>query len=69
MTATPDVLDLLGADRSGVAITDGLRVVTYAELAPAVRRRAAALAGHGVTPGDRVVVSVVNSVAAVELYL
>lgn len=70
MTSTPDLLDLLEtADRSGVAIHDDSRAVTYAELAPAVRCRAAALAGHGLAAGDRVVVVVANSAAAVEIYL
>jgi malonyl-CoA/methylmalonyl-CoA synthetase len=70
MTSTPDLLDLLEtADRSGVAVRDDSRAVDYAELAPTVRCRAAALAGHGLAAGDRLVVEVANSAAAVELYL
>lgn len=66
----PDVLVLLGsAHRSGTAVRDAARSVSYAELPTLIRRRAAALAGRGVAAGDRVVVVVPNSAAAVELYL
>jgi len=66
----PDVLELLGAPgRSGTAVRDATRSVSYAELPLLVRRRAAVLARHGVTAGDRVAVIVPNSAAAVELYL
>ncbi len=70
MPAAPDVLGLIeSSNRSGTALRDATRSVSYAELAPLVRRRAAALARHGVAAGDRVVVIVPNSAAALELYL
>lgn len=66
----PDVLGLLESpNRSGTALHDAARSVSYAELPLLVRRRAAALARRGVTSGDRVVVIAPNSVASVELYL
>ena len=66
----PDVLELLESSNwSGTALRAEARSVSYAELPLLVRRRAAALAGRGVTRGDRVVVIVPNSVASVELYL
>ncbi len=67
---TPDVLGLLeSSHRSGTAVRDAARSVSYAELPLLVRRRAAALARRGVRPGDRVVVIVSHSAASVELYL
>ena len=66
----PDVLRLLEpSNRSGTAVGDAARSVSHAELPLLVRRRAAALARRGVTPGDRVAVIAPNSVASVELYL
>jgi acyl-CoA synthetase (AMP-forming)/AMP-acid ligase II len=66
----PDLLDLLGrSGGSGTALEDVERTVSYRDLATMVRRRAAALARHGVSPGDRVVVVAPNSAASVELFL
>ena len=50
-------------------ICPGENDVSYAELADTVERGAAALAGVGVRPGDRVLVQVEKSPAAVALYL
>ncbi len=69
-SSAPDLLELIESpNRFGTAVRDAERSVSYAELPTLVRRRAAALAGHGVAAGDRVVVIVPNSAAAVELYL
>jgi malonyl-CoA/methylmalonyl-CoA synthetase len=66
----PDVLALL--DRPGlrgVALEDAQHTANYCDLGPAVRVRAATLARHGVSAGDRVAVMLPNCAAAVEIYL
>jgi len=65
----PDLLDLLDGSRTGAALTDSERTVSYAELGPNVRARACALRQQGVMRGDRVVVMAPNTVATVEWYL
>ncbi|WP_123026799.1 class I adenylate-forming enzyme family protein [Mycolicibacterium stellerae] len=66
----PDILSLLDrADMRGPALEDATRSVGYAELGPNVRVLAAALLRAGTSPGDRVVVVLPNSAAAVEMYL
>lgn len=65
-----DILELLDrTDLNGVALEDAHRSVSYPDLGPSVRRFAGALAGYGVSTGDRVAVILPNSAAAVELYL
>lgn len=65
----PDLLDLLDGNRTGAALTDSERTVSYAELGRNVQTRAGALRQHGVVRGDRVVVMAPNTVATVEWYL
>jgi long-chain acyl-CoA synthetase len=50
------------------ALLEAHKTVTYAELAQRAARLAAQLAAHGVTPGDRVVIDLPNSVAFVVAY-
>jgi acyl-CoA synthetase (AMP-forming)/AMP-acid ligase II len=69
-TTRPDVLDVLDRPpRSVVALEDRWCSVDYTSLASAVRSVAALLDEHGVRPGDRVVVSLPNSIASVEAFL
>lgn len=66
----PDILTLLDEPgRPGIALDDGERSVSYAELGPSVRDLAGALTRQGVRAGDRVAVMLPNCVAAVQLYL
>jgi acyl-CoA synthetase (AMP-forming)/AMP-acid ligase II len=66
----PDILDLLDhPDMGGTALEDAERSVGHGELGANVRILAAALARAGASPGDRVVVMLPNSSAAVEMYL
>ncbi|BBZ14965.1 class I adenylate-forming enzyme family protein [Mycobacterium branderi] len=66
----PDILGVLDwHGGAGVALEDAQRSVGYPDLGASVRSLAAALALHGISPGDRVAIMVSNSAAAVELYL
>jgi malonyl-CoA/methylmalonyl-CoA synthetase len=70
MTAVrPDFLDVLDAARSGAALEDTTRSVDYASLDFEVSAVAAALRARGVRLGDRVVVSLPNSVTSVVAFL
>lgn len=65
----PDFLDVLRADAPVVALADAHHTVTYRDLRHRVRALAAWLAGRGVGEGDRVAVSLSNSVDCVEFLL
>jgi crotonobetaine/carnitine-CoA ligase len=52
-----------------LALRDGMRELTFRELARMVDRRAAGLASLGVGPGDRVLIAAGNSAALVEVWL
>src|SRR5580692_4344113 len=54
--------------RDRIAVVDGDRRFTYAELNERVQRQASALRAMGVMPGDRVAVLAPNSVAALEAH-
>src|SRR5580700_2463297 len=54
--------------RNRIAVVDGARRFTYAELNERVHRQASALRALGVRPGDRVAVLAPNSVAALEAH-
>jgi fatty-acyl-CoA synthase len=54
--------------RDRIAVVDGGRRFTYAELNERVHRQASALRAMGVQPGDRVAVLAPNSVAALEAH-
>jgi fatty-acyl-CoA synthase len=54
--------------RDSIAVVDGARRFTYAEMAQRVERQAAALAGLGVTAGDRVAVLAPNCAMALEAH-
>ena len=58
-----------GADDRPALICPGRQDWTYARLLAQVDRAAAALAAHGVRPGDRVLVQVEKTPGAVALYL
>ena len=68
--ARPDVLDVLDhTQRRDVALEDRWRSVDHAGLASEVNAVVALLRARGVHPGDRVVVSLPNSVSSVEAFL
>jgi fatty-acyl-CoA synthase len=54
--------------RDCVAVVEGARRFTYAEFAERVERQAAALAGLGIEPGDRVAVLAPNGAMALEAH-
>jgi fatty-acyl-CoA synthase len=54
--------------RSRIAVVDGERRFTYAELNQRVHRQASALRSMGILPGDRVAVLAPNSAAALEAH-
>ncbi|HTT60430.1 MAG TPA: acyl--CoA ligase family protein [Bryobacteraceae bacterium] len=54
--------------RDRIAVVDGERRFTYAELGQRVHRQAGALRAMGVQPGDRVAVLAPNTVAALEAH-
>ena len=54
--------------RDRIAVVDGERRFTYAELGERVHRQAGALRAMGVQPGDRVAVLAPNTVAALEAH-
>jgi L-proline---[L-prolyl-carrier protein] ligase len=65
-TLIPDVLRAAAGRRGeGTAVLDGERQLTYAELDERSSRLAAALASHGVAPGDRVGLALEKSLEAV----
>jgi len=73
-SSRPDILEVLtrraGAPQRGVvALEDSRRSVDYAALASRVGAMSSLLAERGVSPGDRVVVSLPNSVSSVEAFL
>ncbi|HEU4699227.1 MAG TPA: AMP-binding protein [Gemmatimonadales bacterium] len=51
-----------------VAVVDGARRLTYAEVGARVDRLAGLLAAHGVAPGDRIAALLPNGLAYFELY-
>ena len=65
----PDFLDVLRNDAAAVALADGHRTVTYRELRSRVNALRTWMADQGVRHGDRVAVSLPNSVECVELLL
>ncbi len=67
--AAPDILALLDRSAPEVAVEGPDGTVSYADLGNSSRALAGALAARGVSAGDRVVVMLPNSAAAVQLYL
>lgn len=60
---------LAPADPTGIAVIDGGRILTRAELTRRVARLAAALRGEGLRPGERVAALLANRLELLEVYL
>jgi long-chain acyl-CoA synthetase len=69
MNVTHGLRRALQLNPLGIAILEGERKLTWAELGARVSRLAGALRQNGVAKGDRVAVQMMNSTRYLELYL
>ena len=69
MNVTHGLRRALQLNPQGIAILEGERKLTWAELGERVSRLAGALRQNGVAKGDRVAVLMMNSTRYLELYL